>query len=256
MKTRFVCIGAVTVCVAVTRALCAVPASGNLQMYISEGELRSRITEATKSFQDLTMVGTVIYKDRKALAKIESAYSMLYDFKSATISFKYPDKLRMDGKLGMVRFEYIVNGSTKLIRAPSVRINKKEDYSNDPAKTQSALDIGLVTPSLWQKRKVELVNDLEAAVKGEFKLRLRWPKGDMIYYIWIDAKDLYLKMFEKRDAQGRLQIRVVYSNPKKFGGVIWVPTRVEVIGPDGDKAGVSEFSDVKVNTGLPDFLFE
>lgn len=256
MKIRFLWISAIAVCVAITRVFCAVPNSGKLQACISEEELRNRIAAATKGFQDLTMVGTVVYKNRKALAKIESAYSMLYDFKSAGISFKYPDKLRMEGKLGMVRFEYIVNGSTKVIRAPSVRINKKEDYSDDPAKTQGALDIGLVTPSLWQKRKVELVDDPEAAANGELKLRLRWPKGDMIYHIWIDAQDLYLKMFEKRDAQGRLQIKVVYSDPKRFGGVIWMPTRVEVFGPDGEKAGVSELSDVKVNTGLPDSLFE
>jgi outer membrane lipoprotein-sorting protein len=249
-------IGVIAVCIAVTRVLCAVPNSDKPQDYISEEELRNRVAEATKGFQDLTMVGTVVYKNRKALAKIESAYSMLYDFKCAGIFFKYPDKLRMEGKLGMVSFEYIVNGSTKIVRAPSVRINKKKDYSDDPAKTQDALDIGLITPSLWQRRKVELVNDPDATANGELKLRLRWPKGDTIHHVWIDAQDLYLKRFEKRDAQGRLQIKVVYSDPKRFDGVIWVPTRVEVFGPDGEKAGVSEVSDVKVNIGLPDSLFE
>ncbi len=230
------------------------PGHGAIPM--TDQEFKARVTEATKGFCDVVLTAAVSYKNKKALAKIDPAYAQLYDFTSAQLSYKYPDKLRMDSKLGMVRFEYIVTGGTKILRAPSVRISKKEDYSDDPAKTQDALDIGLITPSLWKVRRIEILDDAEAAAAGEIKLRLHWPKGNMILFAWVDARDFYLKRFEKRDAESRLQVRVVYSEPRRFGEVIWIPTKVDIYGPDGERAGASEVSDVKVNTSLPDSLFE
>lgn len=248
MRARAIRLVALTMCAMSLPVVCAGA--------ITEQEFRARVVEATKGFQDITMVGTVSHSNKKALAKIDPAYSRIYDFRSASVSFRYPDKLRMEGKLGMVKFEYIVNGGVKVFRAPTVRISKKEDYSDDPAKTQNALDVGLVTPSLWSNRRVEIQDDPDAHACGEIKLRLYWPKGDMIYLAWVDAKDLYLKRFEKRDAQNVLQVKVVYSEPVKAGGVIWMPTKVEVYAPDGEKAGESEMRDIKVNTGLQDSLFQ
>ena len=242
-----VAIAALILCMAIaspTRAL------------ITEPELKARIEQAAKDFRDISMVGTVTYKNKKAIAKIESNYARLYDFKSANVSFKYPDKLRMDGKLGMVRFEYIINGWSKIIRAPTVRFTKREDFTDDPAKLQDALDIGIVTPTLWRNRRIEVIADAEAAASGEIKLRLHWPKGDMILLAWLDEKDLWLKRFEKRTSAGELQFKVIYLNPRKAGGVVWMPTTVELYASDGEKAGATEYTDIKVNTGLADSLFE
>jgi outer membrane lipoprotein-sorting protein len=223
---------------------------------ITETELKARVEKAAKGLTDLSMVGTVTYKNRKVMERVDPAYVSLYEFKSATVLYKSPDKLRMEGKLGMVKFEYIINGGLKIIRVPNLRINKKESFTDDPAKLQRALDIGLVTPSLWQDRRVTILEDAQAQAAGEIKLRLYWAKGDMIYYAWLDAENLWLKRFEKRDAVGKLIVRVDYSSPQKIGGIIWMPTKTEVFGPDGEKAGASEISDIKVNVGLADSLFE
>ena len=223
---------------------------------ITDTELKAKVQEATKDFKDISMLGTVTYKNKKALAKIDANYARLYDFKAANVAFKEPDKLRMDGKLGMVKFQYVINGGLKIIRAPTIRFTKKEDYSADPAKLQDALDVGLVTVSLWRNRRVEVLDDPEAATNGEIKLQLHWPKGEMVLYAWIDAKDLWLKKFEKRNPAGELLLRVVYSNPRKAGGAIWMPTTVEVFASDGERVGASEYSDIKANTGLEDSYFE
>jgi hypothetical protein len=223
---------------------------------VTEPELKSRIEQAAKGLKDISMVGTVTYKSKRAITRIESNYARLYDFKSAKISFKDPDKLMMDGKLGMVRFEYIINGWSKIIRAPTVRFTKREDFTDDPAKLQDALDIGIVTPTLWRNRRIEVIADAEAAASGEIKLRLHWPKGDMILLAWLDEKDLWLKRFEKRTSAGELQFKVIYLNPRKAGGVVWMPTTVELYASDGEKAGATEYTDIKVNTGLADSLFE
>ena len=72
---------------------------------------------------------------------------------------------------------------------------------------------------------------------------------------WIDAANFCLKRFEKRDSVNNLLARVVYSNPQNVGGVIWMPTKVELYAPDGTKAGSTELTNIKVNTGLPASLF-
>ncbi|MCE5314279.1 MAG: hypothetical protein ABFD49_04230 [Armatimonadota bacterium] len=223
---------------------------------ITSNELKARVETATKELVDISLVGSVVQSNKDVISKIEPNYARLYEFKSAKVSLKLPDKLRMEGKLGMVKFEYIVNGGTKIFRASPVRINKKEDYSHDPAKLQSPLDIGLVTPTLWEKRSVEVVDDAEAKKNGEIKLRLRWPKGDMVHYIWIDEQNLWLKRLEKRDGDGNLKVRMVYSNPKNICGMVWLPTRSELYASEGDLAGAIEMSDIKYNSGLPDSLFQ
>ncbi len=223
---------------------------------LSEQDLKARIEAATKDFRDMTAVLTAVYKNKQLMTQVDPAYSRLYEFRSANLSFKSPNKIRVDGKLGMVKFEYIISGCTKIVHAPSIRFSQREDYKDDPAKVQNALDLGIVTPSIWENRSVEVLDNPEAESNGEVNVRLRWPKGDMIYLAWIDAQNLWLKRFEKRDAQNKLLARVEYSEPKNLGGVIWVPTKVEMYTPDGGKAGASELTDIKVNTDLADSLFQ
>ncbi|MCE5324536.1 outer membrane lipoprotein-sorting protein [bacterium] len=223
---------------------------------ITSDELKAKVQAATNGLKDISMLGTVTQSNKDAIAKIDENYTRLYEFKSARVMLKLPDKMRMEGKLGMVKFEYIINGGIKIFRASPVRINKRSDYSDDPAKLQSALDVGLITSTLWDNRKVEIVEDAEAKANCEIKLQLKWPKGDMQTFIWIDKNDLWLKKLEKRDGQGDLKVRVVYSNPKNIDGIIWLPTKAEMYSSSGDKVGTTEMSDIKYNSGLPDSLFE
>jgi outer membrane lipoprotein-sorting protein len=235
---------ALTVCASVV--VCAAPTA--------EQDLKARIESATKDFRDMTMTVTVKDKNKAALKKVDESYARLYDFQTATLSVKTPDRIRIDSKVGMVKVEYIISGGKKIFRASKFR--QTDDYSKDPAKLQTPLDVGLVTPQLWENRKVEILDDPQAQANGEIKLKLTWFKGDMCNLAWIDATNLWLKRFEKHDGAGNLKARVVYSNPVNAGGVIWMPTRVELYASDGTKAGTTELSGAKVNTNLPDTLFQ
>lgn len=222
---------------------------------VTEQDLKARIEEATKGFADMTTTVTVREKNKSALTKVDENYARLYEFQSASLSIKAPDKIRIESKLGMVKFEYIISNGKKIFRAPKVKVNKVDDYSKDPAKLQSPLDLGIVTPQLWVGRKVEVVDDPDAQARGEIRLRLTWAKGNMVNYACLDAANLWLKSFEKRDSRNNLLARVVYSNPQNVNAVIWIPTRVELFAPDGTKAGATELTDIKINTNLPDSLF-
>lgn len=242
---------AALIALSICASVCAVQAAP-----ITTDQLKDRIETATKNFKDATITATVKDKNKAALTKVDQNYARLYEFQSAALQLKTPDMIRIESKLGMVKFEYIIAGGKKIFRAPKIRMNRVDDYSNDPAKLQSPLDLGIVTPQLFVNRRVEVLDDADAASKGEIALKLTWLKGDMVNLVWLDATNLWLKRFEKRDSQGKLLARVVYSNPQNPGGVIWMPTKVELYAPDGDKAGSMELSDIKINTNLPDSLFK
>ncbi len=227
---------------------CAFPAN--------EQDLKAAIEAATSGFKDMSATVIVREKNKDVLTSVDEGYARLYDFQSAQIQLKAPDKIRIESKLGMVKVEYIISDGKKIFRAPKIKMNKVDDYSNTPAKLQKPLDFGLVTPQLWEGRRVEIIDDAEAKANNEIKLKLMWLTGDMINYAWIDAEHYWLKRFEKRDAKDNLISRVEYSNPKNLGNVIWLPTKVELYAPDGEKAGATEFTDIKINSGLADTVFK
>ncbi len=221
---------------------------------ITEDELKARIEAATKGFSDITMTITVNLKDKKALEKMEPSYARLYECKTATVWIKQPDKVRTESKLGMVKLEYIINGTTKIFRAKNLRINQKEDCSKRPAKLQSAFDFGLVTNTLWNNRSVTIIPDAEAEANGEIKIRLQWPTGNTGHVVWLDAKDLYLKRVEKHDGNDQVESTVLYTNPTKLDTIV-VPTTAELISPTGVSVGTMDITNIKINTNVPDTLF-
>lgn len=232
----------------IAECACAFPAN--------EQDLKAAIEAATCGFKDMSATVIVREKNKDVLTSVDEGFARLYDFQSAQIQLKAPDKIRIESKLGMVKVEYIISDGKKIFRAPKIKMNKVDDYSHSPAKLQKPLDFGLVTPQLWEGRSVEIVDDAEANANGEIKLKLMWPTGDMVNYAWLDAEHYWLKRFEKRDAKDNLISRVEYSNPKNLGNVIWLPTKVELYAPDGGKAGATEFTDIKVNSGLADAIFK
>lgn len=219
-------------------------------------ELKSRITRAGSGLKDVTFTLNVTEKNADAIEKVDPNYSRVYEFKTARIYLKEPDKLRTEGKLGMVKFEYIINGGHKIIRAPLLKIRKESDYTGNPGKLNDALDFGVIVPSLWALRTMEIMDDAEAASRGETKVRLRWAEAAMSIVLWLDCKEMYLKRLERRDGNDQTKIVLTYTNHRKPDGAVWIPSRIEMLTPDGTKVGVSEITDIKINSGLADSLFK
>lgn len=218
--------------------------------------LKTTVTKLTKDFRDVTMTAVVTYRNKRALAKVEESFTRLYEFKTAKISAKSPDKMKTEGRLGMLSFTYIVNDTTRIVRIPSIRMNKKDENKDQPSKVQDLSDMGILTPSAWRIRELCLCPDPEAASKDQVLINAAYPKNTMQNMFWIDTKNYCLTRFEKRDASGKVTIRLEYSKPQYFGNAIWLPTVVEIFAPDGERAGAMELRDIKVNTGLTDSMFE
>ena len=103
------------ICAVLAVLVCWLPAVGGANAaVISEADLKARIEAATKDLKDLGMTANVVEVDRRAMEKLDANYARMLELKSAKITLKLPDKVRVDGKLGMVRFEYIINGTIKI----------------------------------------------------------------------------------------------------------------------------------------------
>jgi outer membrane lipoprotein-sorting protein len=239
-----------------TALVCVLACQADASGPVSVDDLKSRITQAAVKLKDVSFTFTVIEKNADAIEKVDSNYARLYDFKSARVSLKEPDKLRTDGKLGMVKFEYIVNAGLKIVRAPMLKIKREKSYAGNPGKLNDALDFGILAPSLWAMRKIEILKDPAATAADQTKIGLSWDSSGTRMMVWIDNKDTCIKRVERYDGDCNLKVVLVYTNFKKPDGVAWIPTRIESFGEDGCKLGVCEISDIKVNAGLQDSLFK
>ena len=72
---------------------------------LKEADLEARITDAAKGLKDITMVGRVLDTNKKALETMDANYAELYGIKLTNVSLKMPDKLRMEGRLGVVKID-------------------------------------------------------------------------------------------------------------------------------------------------------
>lgn len=224
-----------------------------LAVSASAADLRSRIRQETGDFRDITLTCKVLQADQKELKKIGKDFPKSYEFKSTLIRFKSPDKMKMEGKLGMVRIEIVINGNRKLTSIPPIHYRKKEDISDKPHKRQTDLDVGMITESLWRDYIVSSIDDDGPADRITF---CRENSKTKKLVAWVDDKSLKLLKVEKYESDGRLISRYIYSGHSLINGVVWVPSKIQVYNCDGNLAGTTGYENIKVNTGIPDSVFD
>lgn len=219
-------------------------------------DIRGEIREATKGFKDITLTAKVVYGNKKELQKIGKDFPKSYDAKTSTVRYKAPDKMRMDGKIGMVGISIIINGKWKLYRVPALHIGKKQDCTDEPNQLQGDLEVGLITEQLWRDYVVTGADIVKAADASQYKLTFaRSNARDKKRVCWVEPKTIKLLKLEKYEPDGSLKARYIYSKHKHVGGV-WVPTRIDVYNEDNKLAGSTEYVNIKVNTGIADSVFK
>ena len=218
-------------------------------------DVRSEIRAATKGFKDITVKARIVKADQKALAKISDDLARSYEAKTTVVKYKAPDKMTVDGKLGMVALRVVQNGYKKSYWVPSLGIRKTEDCRNDPHKLQNDLDIGLVTDELWNDYIVQEVLIEKTQAGSAYRITFVRPGSTRRNACWVEPKTCKLLKIERYTSEGGLSARFIYSKHKDYGA-IWVPGQLDVYNGDGKLAGVTEYMDVKVNSGLPDSVFK
>lgn len=189
------------------------------------------------------------------LRRIDPDYANAYRVGRSTIMLKEPDKFRMDARAGFIKFEYVISGPRRVMRAPLIR--QIDEIGVDPGKRQGPLEVGLVTPGCLRGYEVAQVARTQVGDRPAYQYRLTYAHDHERYeLVWIDAERKHIlkrKLWTK--FQGEYKLELTFLKPKQFGD-IWIPTRVEVRNARGALAGVTEQSDITVNGGLDDKLFE
>src|SRR5260370_41831036 len=104
-------------------SICAVLLAANC---IGEGAPAARVSQspptyaemATSRVADLEGTISVLKADQTELRKISRDFALAYQLHSFVMRFKQPDKLRMEGKIGL----YIVNGPIRFYSVPQLGI--------------------------------------------------------------------------------------------------------------------------------------
>ncbi len=212
------------------------------------------IKESGRAFKDFSATAVVMYADKNELKKLSKGAAQTYDFKEAKVLYKYPDKLKMTGKVGLVGVEFIKNGDLQIIRVPALKISRKDDFDDEPQRRQTPLDIGVISDAMWRDYDISFEGEKTIDGVKQYVLHLKRKTVNRTQRIWIDAETMRLAKREKYDAQGRLKDRFIYKDSKKIDG-IWVPQRIEAYTPNGKLAGITEYRNIRINTGISDSEF-
>ncbi len=210
-----------------------------------------------KGLQDATFTTVVKVGSVSKLRKINDDFVNSYRVKESLVRMKEPFMLRVDAKVdGSTDASFVLNGGIRVFRVPGAKIVVRQDVSKKPGQRQTALDFGIVTPSLFKDlfdaRYVR--TDRET---GDYVFDLTYKAGldaAARFRIWVDPAKKYTTKREWYNRRDRQLATFFYSQPKQLAGV-WLPTRCTVKNADNEVAGETWYEEMKANTGLSDSIF-
>ncbi len=208
-------------------------------------------------FRDATFEVKVTQKDQAELAKINRSFGDAYRFSSMKAFAKEPMMLRLESKVGDSDVLFILNGFNRLMRVPRANFNQRENLKDSPAKVQSLLDFGIITPSLMKNLYAAAYVRTDRAT-GEYVFDVTYQSrfdDKTRYRIWVDPVKKYTTKREWFSRQGPQKATFIYSEPEGKNGV-WMPTHVVVRNVDNKVAGVTDYVSAKFNVGLSDSMFK
>jgi len=204
--------------------------------------------------QDVTLVAKIIKGDQSELKKINKDFGLSYQFKESTISIKLPLKMRAETKIEDSTILYVINGTD--LMTSFAGLHSKQNLATKPGRRQSSVEIGILTPDLFTSfldaKFVEKDNVTGAAV---FDLTFKQSDIDKTRNrVWIDRSKKYIVRRNWFNQEGKQLATFMYTNPIEVNGV-WLPTHLEVKNSEDKLAGVTDYTGIKVNSGLSDAMF-
>ncbi|MCW5943798.1 MAG: outer membrane lipoprotein-sorting protein [Fimbriimonadaceae bacterium] len=211
---------------------------------------------ASVGFKDASFVARVKVGNQNELNKINKDFGQSYRFKWTKVQVKEPFKLRLESTVDDTDITFVLNGATRLLRVPKARISNRENLAKSPGKRQTLLDFGIITPSLFadlfnakfvrvDRRTNDLVFDLTYKPSLDDTSRHR---------VWVDPEKRYVTRREWYAQNERQLATFYYEEPKQQNGV-WFPTRLTVRNAEDKVAGVTNYEELKLNSGIADSVF-
>lgn len=220
---------------------------------VTSGAILAQVKTAEAGIKDMRADMYITDADKGNVSDMGKGYGDILMLQKATVYYKKPDMMRMDGFAKNIKATYIQNGYKKLILAAMVR--KTEDVKNDPGKRWDSLDLGFLSSKLWSDNYVSVVS---SDGKGVVQLKFDPKYGDKDKrhdMVWVDSATLKVLKREKHRGSGELRVRYVYSDFETLGGKLPIATQSRMYNGQGEELGTLKYKNVKANTGLSDSLF-
>jgi outer membrane lipoprotein-sorting protein len=226
---------------------------------IAIGQADPKISDYVQAgFKDAMFKPAYHSSSQKELKKINKDFAQSYKIKSSVIHYKEPLMLRVRGKIEGTDAEYIIKGTKRVWRVPHSGLKLSENIATSPGKRQTALDFGMLSTPLFDEfftakyiRKDRKTGHIVFDVTYVPAL-----KDGSRHRIWVDpVKKFTSKREWYSQMGGHLMATFVYENEENFDG-IWMPTRMSVFNADSKLAGVTDYEELKVNSGIEDSFFK
>lgn len=214
---------------------------------------------AVNRLSDFTASMKIVEFNEHEGVKINKDFPLIYKIKGdIKVKYKEENKLRVDGLLGASNATLIVNGTTQYATIPAAHIKTKLSLGKEPGKRKTLLDVGMISAGYLaytqaEFKRTQVVDGVLCAV---FSVSYRDKTLDTSHrMIWIDPKTKITLKRDEYSQEGKLNATFLYKQPEQAESGFWFPTRIEAYNNEGKKAGVTAYSGVKVNVGLPESDF-
>jgi outer membrane lipoprotein-sorting protein len=214
------------------------------------------IRGAHSAIQSLSMTVQSKEVQEAELRRMKNHAEMALELPRIRVFFTAPDRLRLEGKRGILPVTLIMNGNSKLVRYGPLRT--REDETGEPDKKQGGLDFGLLTNQVWTDFRITSEGRRPWEERNALVLRLTArssPEGSY-HLVWVDEDSHRVLQIEDHKASGEMKRRQVFRQPMRTPGGAWIARRIEIFNANDKFVGALELSDVTVNEGLQARLFD
>jgi hypothetical protein len=212
-------------------------------------------TLATDKIKDLSVALRIVHEETNfdELKKIGGAFATSYRVPTYEIAYKAPNKLRVEGKAGILSALLIYVGDSKRYQVGPLK--KTEDTKGNPGKKQSLMDLGIFAKD-WLATDYQAVFQRREGSLVVFKLVQRNTTNPSHEQVWVNPKTLITEKRLSFNGENVLQKEIHYVKPRELRPGIFVPSRVEIYNQFGKLGAVQVVESVQVNAGVPESLFE
>jgi outer membrane lipoprotein-sorting protein len=220
------------------------------------GDPLAEIRESHARVRDL--VAQVSRKEVREdeLKRMKRNAATALEFSRIKVYFMAPDRLRLEGKYGLVPVTMIENGDVKLYKF-GLGVNRRRNVAGESGKKQGGLEFGLLAGEVWDDYNITVVDRepwdnrpaivLDLMAKGD-------PKGSH-HRIWVDAENYRLLRRDRLAGDGKLKHRHLFRQPYRSPAGTWLSKRIEIYNQYNKFVGALELTDIEVNQGLAESLF-
>lgn len=237
-------------------SISSVPTSAEDKHDLPENDIAKMLVP----LNDLEATVKISKIDSVELEKMGSELKVLYSIRKLVFQYKSPDKLRLEGHSTMRgRATMILNGSMRYYEVPKFMLKKTENLENKPEKRQSLLEFaGLISKGTLVFMRSQFIKEelLEGTNANVYELKYLKEQNCSYFKVWFDSLRKNVLKREWFDGNGKLRAIFRYNNAREITLGVWLPTQVEVTNNNGKLVGVLTLSEILVNQGAADELFQ